>query len=289
MQDYRMETFITVCESMNFTRAAKELHLAQPTVSLHIHALEKHYGVKLFTYSGKKLALTREGRVVLEEAITRKNDEQRLLTKLSLGEKAPIRLGATLSVAESMLGAPLSSFLEKHERDYVQIDIDNTRGLLDKINAGALDAAFIEGEFPTGAFDGIPYRKEPFCAVCASDYQGWEKWKSLDELFSAPLLLREKGSGTRGIVEDFLAGRRYRLDDFKRIVEVGSVHLIKELLLAKCGISFMYEAAVKDQLQSGKLVKVLEKECAFSHDIFFLWRKGSLYEDEYKRILDDFR
>ncbi len=58
MQDFRMETFLAVCRTMNYTRAAKELGLTQPAVSQHIHYLEKVYGVELFVQNGKKIALT---------------------------------------------------------------------------------------------------------------------------------------------------------------------------------------------------------------------------------------
>ena len=57
MLDFRVETFLTVCETMNFTRAAELLHITQPAVSQHIHALEAQYGTRLFVYEGKQLRL----------------------------------------------------------------------------------------------------------------------------------------------------------------------------------------------------------------------------------------
>ena len=64
MQDFRVKTFLTVCRTLNYTRAAEELMLTQPAVSQHISYLEKEYGAKLFTYRHKKLELTRAGRTV---------------------------------------------------------------------------------------------------------------------------------------------------------------------------------------------------------------------------------
>ena len=54
MLDFRMQTFLTVCEEMNYTKAAERLHITQPAVSQHIHYLEQHYGCALFTFTGKK-------------------------------------------------------------------------------------------------------------------------------------------------------------------------------------------------------------------------------------------
>ena len=62
MQDFRMDTFIEVCQCMNYTRAAEALNITQPAVSGHIRVLEKHYGVRLFRYEGKNLCLRRRER-----------------------------------------------------------------------------------------------------------------------------------------------------------------------------------------------------------------------------------
>ena len=59
MLDFRMETFLAVCQCMNFTRASEQLNITQPAVSQHIRFLEKHYNTKLFRYEGKKLRLRR--------------------------------------------------------------------------------------------------------------------------------------------------------------------------------------------------------------------------------------
>lgn len=284
-----METLITVCKYMNFTHAAEELHIAQPTVSLHIHALEEHYGTKLFLFHGKKMALTATGKLILDAAITQENDDRRLRKKIQLQRQAPIRLGATLSVAENMLCEPLATFLQRHPSDFIKIDIDNTEHLLSKIDQGVLDAAFVEGNFPTNAFDAVPYRRDPYGVVCASAYPGRGDWTKLEDLFSVPLLLREPGSGTREILEKLLTEHRYTLHEFVRVVEIGSIHLIKDLVKAGCGVSFLYEATVQRELEDGSLIRIPLQECHFSHDIFFLWRKNSLYAEEYRSILRDFQ
>ena len=61
MLDFRTDTFLTVCETMNFTEAAKRLHITQPAVSQHIRFLEKEYNTRLFSYCNKQLYLTPAG------------------------------------------------------------------------------------------------------------------------------------------------------------------------------------------------------------------------------------
>lgn len=75
MQDFRVKTFLTVCRTLNYTRAAEELALTQPAVSQHITYLEREYGAKLFTYHRKKLELTPAGRVLRDGLATMAHDD----------------------------------------------------------------------------------------------------------------------------------------------------------------------------------------------------------------------
>ena len=75
MLDFRIDTFLTVCKFMNFTKASQFLNITQPAVSNHIRYLEEYYNVKLFYFLGKKMQLTKEGQILLEYATTLKHDD----------------------------------------------------------------------------------------------------------------------------------------------------------------------------------------------------------------------
>ena len=72
MLDFRTETFLTVCQTMNFTAAARQLNITQPAVSQHIHFLEDQYHTSLFVYRNKKLSLTRSGEILRKRLLTMK-------------------------------------------------------------------------------------------------------------------------------------------------------------------------------------------------------------------------
>ena len=82
MLDFRINTFLTVCQTMNFTKAAEELHITQPTVSQHIHYLEDYYKTSLFTYQNRQLALTGTGKILQERLLRMKNDETTIQKEL---------------------------------------------------------------------------------------------------------------------------------------------------------------------------------------------------------------
>ena len=78
MLDFRINTFLCVCQTMNYTKAAAQLNITQPAVSSHIHYLEDYYGTSLFLYRNKKLYLTRQGEILKERLQTMQNDEVQL-------------------------------------------------------------------------------------------------------------------------------------------------------------------------------------------------------------------
>lgn len=93
--EQQLETFLTLCRTMHYGRAAEELHLSQPAVSKHIRALETHYGTTLFTYSGRHLRKTPQGEILEQYAASLRYNEEKLLLKLHRSAKVFLRIGAT--------------------------------------------------------------------------------------------------------------------------------------------------------------------------------------------------
>ena len=106
MLDFRMDTFLVVCKYMNFTRAARHLHITQPAVSQHIHFIEKEYGIQLFSFQGKKMFLTTEGQRLLEAATTMKHDDMALRRMFMENRNGTRQLlfGVTLTIGECVIG-----------------------------------------------------------------------------------------------------------------------------------------------------------------------------------------
>lgn len=149
MLDFRMETFVTVCKYMNYTKAANALHITQPAVSQHMRHIEEEYGVKLFEFQGKKLFLTKDGRALLNMAVTWQHDDQALRRKFqenAAGQRHLI-FGVTLTIGEYVIGDYLAGYMKKHPHTQIRLTIANTEGLLKKLDEGEIDFAVVEGYF----------------------------------------------------------------------------------------------------------------------------------------------
>lgn len=286
MLDSRTETFLCAARMLNFTRAAAELNITQPAVTQHIHGLEEYYGVKLFSQNGRRLSLTEAGSRLFQALTTIRNDELRLrkeLPAISAREKT-LALGATMTVGEFMLPNPLSQFLHRHPGRQIRLTVDNTATLLSLLERGTLDAAMIEGYFPSENFDALIWQREKFIPVCAAGHSFSSPPATVSDLYQETLILREPGSGTREILEMYLRDRNSDIRRFACIQEISNMNAIRILTENDCGITFLYESVVRDALRRGTIRQIRLEDFDVTHNISFIWRKNSLFSDEYRAI-----
>lgn len=287
MLDFRINTFLCVCQTMNYTKAAAQLNITQPAVSSHIHYLENYYGTSLFLYRNKKLYLTRQGEILKERLQAMQNDEVQLKQELrpeGTGIKC-LSFGVTMTVGEYAVVNPLAGFLKRHPDMNIHLKFGNTEQLIHLLEDGKIHLALVEGYYPGDQYENLTYNTEDYIAVCATEHVFRNGTPAcLRDLQGERLLIREKGSGTREIMERSLSARGIRLHDFSHFIEVENMHTITALLKEDCGISFLYKIAVKEELQNGRLREIKLRDFSMQHDLDFIWEKGSIYAGQYRRI-----
>lgn len=291
MLDFRIDTFLTVCEYMNFTKAAEVLCITQPAVSQHIKYLEKTYETKLFEYEGKKIKITKAGEILYQTAITMKHDEKFLKEKIA-EEKLGVtnlKFGATLTIGEFILPLKLNNYLNKNSKMNITMIVENTKELLNKLEHGEIDFALVEGYFIKSEYDYVVYSKENYICVSGKDYKFKKQPKVLEDLLGETFIVREKGSGTRDIFEKNLEEQNLTIKDFDKVIEIGNINTIKYLIKNNNGITAIYEAAVKEELENNTLQKVEIDDLQKKHCFYFIWRKNSVFEPLYREILKDFQ
>ena len=249
MVDYRIRTFLALYETMNYRKAGEQLCLSQPAVSQQIRGLEEVYGCKLFVYDGRKLQATPQAQRVAEYARTALYNEQRLRQELTGPAARKVRVGATKTIGEFVVAEELGRYIRR-TGDSLKIVVDNTQALLGMLEHEQLDFALVEGTFDRRKFGSRLFRTERFVGLCRWDHPFAGRTVSLEELGGQCLVVREEGSGTRGILEDALAQRGYSLDLFSRVICANQFSLITRFVGAGAGVTFAYEpvAAGKPEL-----------------------------------------
>ena len=285
MLDHKVETFLTLCQTMNYTRAAEQLHITQPAVSQHIRALETEYGARFFHYEGKQLSLTEAGTLFLRTASAARHDDLHLreLLRTAAGRRT-LHFGATLTIGEYLMPGPLARLLRTDPDLRLRMIVNNTDALLGLLDQGEIDFAVIEGFYPRQEYDGLVYTREEMLPVCAPDHPLAKGEHELRELLGEHLLVREEGSGTREMLQRALQERGLSLADFPRLAELGSLNAIKALVRENCGITFCYRSAAARELKSGKLCAVALRDFTLAHDFTFLWQKNSVFAPYYREV-----
>ncbi len=290
MLDFRTETFLTVCQTMNFTAAAKQLNITQPAVSQHIHFLEEQYNTSLFIYRNKQLFLTRSGEILRKHLLTMKNDEMAIKEELKskFSGIETLSIGVTMTIGEYAIVDKLACFLMHHPEINIHLHYGNTSQLLDLLDNGQISLAIVEGNYPKENYSHKKYSTEDYIAVCAATHNFMtDHPHTISDLLCERLLVREEGSGTRNILEQSLAARGLRISDFIHYTKVENMHTIIGLLKKDCGISFLYKIAVEDELRAGTLKKIPLDDFQMKHDFDVIWEKHSIYTDKYLAICEE--
>ena len=240
MLDYRVLTFLTLYDEMNYRRTAEKLNMTQPGVTQHIHYLENYYGVKLFEYDGRTLSKTKQAEQLKRHFESVRAEEISLKEDLVQADRLHLRVGATKTIGEFVIVPEVRKFL-LHGNHCLDLVVDNTETLLAMLSRGDLDFAVIEGVFDKERYPHHLFKKERFVGICGRHHPFVGQTVSLAEIFREGLIVRERGSGTRRLLEQAIADRGYSLDSFHSCSSISNFSVICELVAKNGAITFAYE------------------------------------------------
>lgn len=244
MLNYRIKTFLTLYETLNYRETAALLNLTQPAVTQHIQALEHEYGCKLFVYDRKKLYKTESSDKLALYARSMLYNDKKLREDLSCRTPSMLRIGATKTIGEYVMGDMVAHYLKDNENT-LSLTVDNTKSLLNKLENDEIDFALVEGNFDKSRYGFKTFRTEPFVGICSATHPFCGKEIDIENLLSSTLILREEGSGTRSILERILTESGYSTASFKRCIYISNFTMICRLLTENIGISFAYKAVAE--------------------------------------------
>ncbi|MDF2801478.1 MAG: transcriptional regulator, LysR family [Anaerocolumna sp.] len=287
MLDYRIETFLTLCEEKSYTKTAKRLCITQPAVSQHIRYLEQYYGVDLFIIKGKNLILTEKGELFKKYSLLSKAEWLKV-TALMREETAVkhVNFGATLTIGEYVMPDILEMLMNDSSGTAFTMLVDNTQTLLDKLSGGLIDFAFIEGQFDQKEYITRLFLTADFIPVCSKEHGFAKRSVHLSEIFKERLIVREKGSGTRGVLEQVLLEHNHNIDSFSKITEIGNLNVIKNMVKKNLGIAFLYKDAVREELLNNSLIEIDLRDFAVKREYHFVCLKDSHFTDENLKLFD---
>lgn len=284
MLDFRLNTFLTLCDTMNYRRAAEILNVTQPSVTQHIQYLERYYDCDLFIYDGRKLKMTPQAVILKKYSESMQYQEKKLMQSLETPKGYFLKIGATRTIGEYVIEKQVSKFLEQPDNN-VSIQIDNTNKILELIHKGKIDFGIVEGYFNKAEYASKIYSVEPFVGFCSKNHAFAGKTIPLEEIFKQDIVVREKGSGTREMLDQLLVKHNYSVDNFNRITVINNMSLISNLVSDNLGITFAYLSAGKD---NDKIVPFYIKDCDMSREFDYVYLKDTQAE-EFVKIFDEYK
>ncbi|WP_310401166.1 LysR family transcriptional regulator [Paraburkholderia graminis] len=249
----QLQIFVVASRYTSFARAAEELHLTQPAVSMQIHQLEEAVGLRLFERIARKLALTEAGEKFSHHAsriLGEIKDAEDAMTSLKQADSGSIAVGI---VSSATYFAP--KLLAMYSRIYPKVDVHfsvgNRDALLRLLQDNAIDLAIMGRPPPELDTTTDPLAWHPQVVIAPVDHPlvGAQRF-DLQELRGDTFLVREPGSGTRMAAEEMF---RQHLFTPAKVVTLGSNETIKQAVIAGMGVSLISLHTLLLELRTGEL------------------------------------
>lgn len=286
-----LKIFITVAETGKMSLAAKKLYLAQPTISQAIHELEEHYGTKLFDRLSKRLYITEEGRLLLTLArnTVRSFDDLELRMQ-SVTKVEHFRLGATVTVGSCLLPSLTEAFHEKRPQVDLFSFIRNTQTIEEKLLRSELDAGIVEGVIKSHDLVSLPMVDDFLVLACSADHP----FAALDSFTPSDLegldfVMREKGSGTRALFEDYLHANHIQI---RCRVEAPFPEAMKHAILYNHCMAVISVRLIEEELQKGTIHILRHPTDAWNRTFNLVYHKDKLFSDSLgvlKELLNQYK
>jgi DNA-binding transcriptional LysR family regulator len=259
LENYRVQVFRAVAEQASFRRAAEQLHISQPSVSQHVQLLEDELGMRLLDRTSTGIRITPAGEVLLSFARRSSRLSQQVLSALARLEGQPggeLKLAASTTVAQYLLPRILGRFLKENPRIRLTLRSGNSEQVSGWVLHGEAELGLIEGPSTHKELAKEHFLDDRLLLIVPRGH-AWTTWAAqqipLAALTSAPLLMREQGSGTRRVIEQALRRAGLRLNQLQIAMELDSTEAILAGVEAGLGVGFVSEWAIRKELRLGTL------------------------------------
>lgn len=285
--DDKLETFVAVCDTKSFTKAAEILSLTQPAVSQHIKRLEEELNTTLFLRKKGELLLSDEGEIVLTYAkrMIALCDKMRDKVKNAKSRVNRIRIGITHTQESGLLMDVLSKIALGDDSLQITFITDNIKNLYDMLENFEIDMAVIEGKPTNPSFNFVVINTDSLmCIVSSQNALAKKSTVTLAELKKEHLILRLPTSSTRERFASALDGIGESIDNFDVTIEVDSIATIRNLVKKDFGVSVLARSSCAHELSKGTLVALPIENLSMIRETTIVYHKTFTHTEIVDRI-----
>jgi len=278
MLSFRLKVFRAVARHLSFRKAAEEIYLSQPAVSLQIKTLEEEIGLQLFDRSGTRISLTPAGKTLLryaEKLDTLSTEAEGALASFRGEVRGRLTIGASLTIAQYVLPRLLGPFLRQNPHLEVAVTTRNTERVIEDVVEQRSALGLVEGPARRRDVTLEPVLEDELVVIVppAHEWVGQQEIE-VEQLRSAPLLLREQGSGSRLVAELALRKLGLRPRDLHVVLELDMTEAIKSGVEAGLGIGIVSRWTIRKELELGTLRTVPVRGLRMQRNFSAVYRAG---------------
>lgn len=267
-----MKIFVTVYQHSSITKAAAELHLAQPSVSLAVKELEDYYGLRLFERMGRGIGPTEAGNNFYSYALhivsLFEDMEKKIKNWDALGT---IRIGTSITIGTHILPALIKKYQEVFPSLRVEAVVNNSGIIEGKVLDNTIDLGLIETQPEHPEILSLPFMKDQLCAIVSPDHPlAKESSVTLSQLARYPFLMREKGSAGREILDACFSLQNLSVQP---LWESSSTQAIVRAAAAGLGVAVLPYLLVERDVKEN-LVKMLPFQKPLNRNLNIIYHKS---------------
>jgi DNA-binding transcriptional LysR family regulator len=269
-----LQVFLSVAKHLNYTRAAAEVNLSQPSVSVRMRQLERDLGAKLFEQLGKRITLTEAGQLLVGYAnriIAVMSDARHAIDELQGLERGLLRIGASTTPGMYLIPRTIAHFKRHYPKLQVHLAVKDTRQIEDGVIRNEFDFGFVGGHLAGDEVDVLPWMTDHLVLVVpANHHLSRKKSVKIADLRKERFILRETGSATRAAVAHQLEKADLEVET---VMEMENPESVKKAVQSGLGIAFISKFAVETELKARSLVAIRVNGLDISRDLKIVYRK----------------
>lgn len=248
----QLEVFAEVLKSGSTTQASQRLALSQSAVSAALTDLEGQLGVQLFDRVGKRLVVNEHGRLLYPRALAALEQASEI-EQLFREANGAIRVFASSTIGNYILPEVIAHYRRDFPELPLELSVGNSQDVITAVADFRVDIGLIEGPCHAAEIIAEPWLEDELVVFAPPSSPLLQREVTLEALAAAPWILRERGSGTREIVDYLLLSH---LPQFQLGMELGNSEAIKHAVRHGLGISCLSRRVIAEQLETGTLVEV---------------------------------
>lgn len=257
----QLEAFVKVAETKNFSEAAKQLYLTQPTVSSHIASLEKELKTCFLIRNTRGVELSEDGKELYAYAVQMLEIEKKIKGRFGKEQKTEgnvLRIGASTIPSQYILPNVMSRFHTEYPGEKLKLFETDSEGVVEMILSHHVDLGFTGTVIEKGSCRYLPFYEDELVVLTPVTLKFIEKFNAKEPLTKwiteEPLILREEGSGTKREAEKLLSEQGIDMKKMKLAALIENQETIKRSVSKGMGITILSRLAAEEELKNGKLL-----------------------------------